>query len=165
MRTIRPTALLTAAISFTSLALFGCAPQEREQAAGGAAPASQPPMAGGEGRDAMPGGTPPMMGGPMMGSPTAPLTPTPELDEAITTADKSGDKKQIATAYAARGTFRMNDEKAGARIKYRAALEDYRKALAADPSNKEAKDNKAMIENIYRSMGRPVPGEEGAAAK
>lgn len=101
-----------------------------------------------------------MMGGPMMAGqtpPNAPLTKTPEMDQAIATADKGKDKKAIAAAYAARGTFRMNDAAAGARIKYKAALEDYRKALAADPTNAEAKSNKEIIEGIYKSMGRPIP--------
>lgn len=105
------------------------------------------------------GGAAPMMG--MGGDPTAPLTPTPEMDVAITKAEASKDAKAIAKAYADRGTFRMNDGKAGARVKYRAALDDYRKALAADPANAEAKNNKDMIENIYRSMNRPIPGADG----
>jgi hypothetical protein len=106
-----------------------------------------------------------MGGAPMMGAgmapPTAPLTPSPDLDKKIAAAEKAGDKKAIAAAYATRGTFHMNDAKAGARVKYRAALDDYRKALQADPANAEAKANKQMIENIYKQMGRPVPGEGG----
>lgn len=105
----------------------------------------------------------PMMGGPMAGGgqapPNAPLTPTAEMDKKIVETEKGGDKKAVAAAYAARGTFRMNDAAAGTKIKYKAALADYRKALAADPTNAEAKDSKAMIESIYKSMGRPVPGE------
>gem|GEM_PF-6608284 len=99
-----------------------------------------------------------MMGG---GNPTAPLTPTPELDKKIADAEKGGDKKVIAAAYAERGYARMTDDNAGARVKYRAALEDFRAALKLDPNNAEATKNKQMIEDIYRSMGRPVPGEEG----
>ena len=103
----------------------------------------------------------PMMGGPMAGGagPNAPLTPTAEMDKKIVEAEKGGDKKAVAVAYAARGTFRMNDSAAGARIKYKSALDDYRKALKADPTNAEAKDSKAMIESIYKSMNRPIPGE------
>jgi hypothetical protein len=104
-------------------------------------------------------------GGEGMAAATAPLTPTPDLDTKIAEAEKASDKKATAVAYATRGTFRMNDDKAGAKVKYRAALDDYRKALSLDPENAEAKDNKAMIESIYKSMGRPVPGEEDNAAK
>jgi hypothetical protein len=54
----------------------------------------------------------------------------------------------------------MNDPKLTPKEKYPKALELYRDALALDASNKEANKNKAMIEAIYKSMGRPVPGEE-----
>ena len=104
-----------------------------------------------------------MGGGP--GGATAPLTPTPELDKAIAAAEKGKDKKATAVAYATRGTVRMNDDAAGAKVKYRAALEDYRKALSLDAANEEAAKNKEMIESIYKSMGRPIPGEEDSAAK
>lgn len=94
------------------------------------------------------------------GAPTAPLTPTPELDMKVERAAKSGDSKALAAALAERGTFRMNDDNAGAKVKYRAALDDYRKALEADPKNEAASKNKSMIEDIYKSMGRPIPGAE-----
>jgi hypothetical protein len=94
------------------------------------------------------------------GAPTAPLTPTPELDVKIEKAGKAGDEKALAAALAERGTFRMNDDNAGAKVKYRAALDDYRKALEADPKNEDAAKNKKMIEDIYTSMGRPIPGAE-----
>ncbi len=100
-----------------------------------------------------------------MAAASAPLTPTLELDKKITEAEKGKDKKATAAAYAARGTVRMNDDKAGAKVKYRAALDDYRKALSLDPENAEAKTNKEMIESIYKSMGRPIPGEEDSATK
>ncbi len=100
----------------------------------------------------------PMSGGPMMGgNPTAPLTPTPELDKAIKDAEAKGDKKTIAAAYASRGFSRMTDDNAGARVKYREALQDFRTALKNDPTNAKAKENKATIEGIYTSMGRPIP--------
>lgn len=128
-----------------------------------AAPGAAPPgqagtmQAGGPG-GVMPQGMPAAM--PGMATATAPLTKTPDLDKKIADAEKSKDKAKIAAAYAGRGTFRMNDAAAGAKVKYRAALEDYRKALAADPTNAEAAQNKQEIESIYTSMGRPIPGEE-----
>lgn len=86
------------------------------------------------------------------------LTPTPQLDAKIASLEKSGkDKKALAAAYADRGDERMMDDPASPRIKYRAALQDYRQALKYDPSNVQAKANKAMIEAIYRKMGRPIP--------
>ena len=123
--------------------------------------ANVPAMAGGAPSSSAPGGpvgAAPFMG---MGDPTAPLTATPAMDKAIADAEKGTDKKAIAAAYTARGIFRMNDDKAGARVKYRASLDDYRAALKADPTNADAKKNKEMIEGIYKSMGRPIPGADG----
>jgi hypothetical protein len=167
--------LLPLTLAATAL-LVGCTLQEAKDtaspapAAGTALPAaaaSSPPGTA-EGEPKMQAGGPggPIMGGaPMMGGgmapPTAPLTPTPELDKKIAAAEKGGDKKAVAAAYATRGTVHMNDAKAGARVKYRAALADYRKALQADPGNAEAKTNKQMIESIYKQMGLPVPGDGG----
>ncbi len=91
----------------------------------------------------------------------APLTPTPELDKAIADAKASGDKKKIAAAYAARGDYRTNeDAKAGQRVKYRAALSDYRNAIKADKTNEQATAGKSQIEQIYTMMGRPIPSVE-----
>lgn len=86
------------------------------------------------------------------------LTPTPQLDAKIASLQKSGkDKKALAAAYADRGDKRMMDDPAAPRVKYRAALQDYRSALKYDPSNVQAKANKAILEAIYRKMGRPIP--------
>ena len=41
--------------------------------------------------------------------------------------------------------------------KYPAALRHYREVVKLDPKNKRAVDNVAMIEGIYKQMGRPVP--------
>lgn len=43
------------------------------------------------------------------------------------------------------------------KVKYRRALSYYREALKLDPTNREAKNNKDMIEKIYKSMNRPIP--------
>ncbi|MES2459090.1 MAG: tetratricopeptide repeat protein [Armatimonadota bacterium] len=129
-----------------------------ESAGGATSPGGMPPG------PANAGGVPPMAGGGnapfaggMGGDPNAPLSASPELDKKIADADKGTDKKAISAAYTERGAARMYDEKAGAKIKYKAALEDFRKALAADPTNKDAKASKDTIESIYTSMGRPVP--------
>lgn len=126
---------------------------------GGPPPGMGAPPPGGGAPPPGPGMGGPMAGGPMAGGsdPMAPLTPTPELDKAIQAAEAKGDKKTIAAAYASRGYSRMTDDNAGQRIKYRKALEDFRTALKNDPANAKAKQNKAVIEEIYTSMGRPVP--------
>ncbi len=70
---------------------------------------------------------------------------------------KAATRKSWRRCWPNRGTLRMNGGPAAPRVKYRAVLVDYRAALQADPNNAEAKANKKLIENIYTSMGRPVP--------
>lgn len=55
------------------------------------------------------------------------------------------------------GTATMMSPKLDRKVKYRNALRLYREALKVDPNNLEAKNNKELIEDIYRSMGRPIP--------
>lgn len=110
------------------------------------------------GKPTMAGGAPAIASGSV--DPFAPLSPTPELDKAIADAEKSGDKKALAAAYAKRGAFRTReDDKAGQRVKYRAALSDFRKAVKLDPANEQATSGKGEIETIYSSMGRPIPSD------
>ena len=67
----------------------------------------------------------------------------------------------LAAAFAARGDYRTNeDAKAGQRVKYRAALSDYRNAIKADKTNEQATAGKSQIEQIYTMMGRPIPSVE-----
>lgn len=47
------------------------------------------------------------------------------------------------------------------REKYRNALQFYREVLKTDSKNEHAMAAKTTIEEIYKSMGRPVPGEGG----
>lgn len=41
--------------------------------------------------------------------------------------------------------------------KYPSALRHYRAVLALDPAQVEAKQSAALIESIYKQMGRPIP--------
>ena len=41
--------------------------------------------------------------------------------------------------------------------KYKPALQRYRRVLELDPGNQEAMANKQQIEEIYQSMGKPIP--------
>ncbi|MDR3708937.1 MAG: tetratricopeptide repeat protein [Capsulimonadaceae bacterium] len=86
------------------------------------------------------------------------VTPTAELDAKIAKMEKTGGSKQeLSLLYSERGGARMMDNQASPHVKYRAALQDYRHALKLDPNNKDAANNKALIESIYRGMGRPIP--------
>ncbi len=66
-------------------------------------------------------------------------------------------KRAYITATVTFGTAVMNSGALAPRQKYPRALNLYREALKLDPKNKEALENKKMIEDIYRQMGRPIP--------
>lgn len=66
-------------------------------------------------------------------------------------------KKGYIDAAVAYGTTTMNSGALTPREKYPIALAVYREVLKLDPKNKEALNNSKMIEEIYKSMGRPVP--------
>lgn len=42
--------------------------------------------------------------------------------------------------------------------KYTKAYVLFKEALKVDPTNRDAKENKELIESVYRSMGRKPPG-------
>ena len=155
-----------------ALALVGCSPEKPAEPETPATPTTTLAHSADDGHGhaapdtaapAPPAGMP--AGGPMAGAtdPYAPLSKTPELDKKIADTQKASDKAAIAAAYAARGMFRMkDDDKAGQRVKYRAALSDFRKALSFHPKDAEALLGKDQIESIYTGMGRPVPSEAEA---
>lgn len=85
-----------------------------------------------------------------------------KYDDAIVLLDK-GDAKQPAVAKAlvaahmGKADFFMSNDQVPPREKYTTALREYRKVLVYDKTNKKALDNIKVIEDIYKSMGRPVP--------
>ncbi|MBX7218362.1 MAG: hypothetical protein K1Y36_00305 [Blastocatellia bacterium] len=101
---------------------------------------------------------------PATGQPeaAAELPPVPESIQKLEKeySAKSGDAKvkaELAKAKLDYGNELMFKSALPPKIKYRAALKMYREVLALDPANEEALKNKAQIEDIYKSMGRPVP--------
>lgn len=66
-------------------------------------------------------------------------------------------RKSYVKATVSLGTIVMTSPLLGPKAKYPRALKLYREALRLDPKNKEALQNKRMIEDIYRSMNRPIP--------
>ncbi len=156
-----------------ALGLLGCSPEKPAEPEAPAATPTAIAHTADDGHNHDSAATPvaptapvaPPAGAPMAGAtdPYAPLSKTPELDKKIADTQKAGEKAAIATAYAARGMFRMkDDDKAGQRVKYRAALADFRKALSFNAKNSDALVGKDQIESIYTSMGRPVPSEAEA---
>jgi hypothetical protein len=66
-------------------------------------------------------------------------------------------KEKAAEAYYQAGHASMVSPNLPPRSKYRGALGHFRSALALNPKHKKAADEKKMIEDIYKQMGRPVP--------
>jgi tetratricopeptide (TPR) repeat protein len=66
-------------------------------------------------------------------------------------------KKAYVEATYKYGHEAMMDAELPPRIKYRAALALFRKALATDPKHKPSLDERKTIEDIYKQMGMPVP--------
>lgn len=66
-------------------------------------------------------------------------------------------KKKYVDATVTYATAVMNSPSMAPKDKYTSSLRLYREALKTDPNNKVAKTNSKMIEDIYRSMGRPIP--------
>jgi tetratricopeptide (TPR) repeat protein len=66
-------------------------------------------------------------------------------------------KEALAGAYFAQGQSTMNDPQLPPMRKYPAALTSFRKVLELDPQHAGAKSNIKLIEDIYTSMGRPIP--------
>lgn len=66
-------------------------------------------------------------------------------------------RKTYAEAIAQLGRSTMLDQAIPAMRRYPAALQMQRRALALDPSNKVALADKKQIEDVYKSMKRPIP--------
>ena len=80
------------------------------------------------------------------------------LEPALKAKPKSVEiAKALSEAYTGKGDVAMNDPALPPRQKYPDALRAFRKAVELDKDNAKAKDSIAMIEGIYKQMGRPVP--------
>jgi tetratricopeptide (TPR) repeat protein len=85
---------------------------------------------------------------------------TKEADEADTKYQKTkseADKKEAIERQMEAANYLMFQADLPPKEKYRPALKRYRRVLELDPNNKEAYANKKQIEDIYESMGRPIP--------
>lgn len=66
-------------------------------------------------------------------------------------------KKELIEKHMAAGNYLMFEAKLSPKKKYGPALKQFKRVLELDPSNQDAMNNKAQIEDIYNSMGRPIP--------
>ena len=83
-----------------------------------------------------------------------------EADDADAKFEKSksdADKKVCVEKQMEAANYLMFQADLPPKKKYRPALKRYRRVLQLDPNNKEAAANKQQIEDIYKSMGMPVP--------
>ena len=81
------------------------------------------------------------------------------LEGALKTSPKDAVaiKTALVEANMALADFNMFNEQLPPFRKYPAALRAYRQVLTYDKANKKASTNIKTIEDIYKSMGRPVP--------
>jgi hypothetical protein len=145
-------ALVLSAVIVTTL---GCASSEPENVPS----PTQAPAASNRPASPSPTGAPAASNAP--GQP-ARTVPTEEQLAALQEAfDKSPSnsaaKIALVGAIVARGDYYMYAEDLAPREKYPKALALYRRAATLDPENATAKTGISTIENIYKSMGRPVP--------
>lgn len=156
MRTIIFYLTLTAALALTA----ACGSPEQTKSSAGNAPQATPrgpaqpsPAAEGPPVATSHGAPPAPQSG---GADTAALDAKIEQAEARAKASGAGpaDKKAAASAYLERANVYYA---AGQPSLYKFALRDFRRALKYDPANEEAQAKKQQIEDIYKSMGRPVP--------
>ncbi|HAX49175.1 MAG TPA: hypothetical protein PK605_12930 [Ignavibacteria bacterium] len=67
------------------------------------------------------------------------------------------DKKEYITKQMSAANYLMFEANLSPKKKYKPALQRYNKVLAIDPKHDEALENKKQIEDIYQSMGMPIP--------
>lgn len=66
-------------------------------------------------------------------------------------------KKELIAKHLTAGNYLMFEANLSPKKKYKPALKHFRRVLELDPTNAEALRNKGQIEEIYTSMGRPIP--------
>ena len=87
----------------------------------------------------------------------APAAPGSSLTAAPDAPAVSGQQQQQAQQLAEEAEKIMLDPALAPRDKYPKALGMFRDALEIDPNNALAAKSITLIEDIYKSMGRPVP--------
>jgi hypothetical protein len=83
-----------------------------------------------------------------------------EADNADTQYMKTkseADKKTCILKQMTAANYLMFEANLSPKKKYKPALKRYNRVLELDPGNAEAMENKKQIEDIYQSMGMPIP--------
>jgi len=66
-------------------------------------------------------------------------------------------KKSLIEKHMDAGNYLMFEANLNPKKKYGPALKHFKRVLELDPNNQEAMNNRMQIEDIYNSMGRPIP--------
>jgi hypothetical protein len=66
-------------------------------------------------------------------------------------------KKTLVEKHMAAGKHLMFEANLNPKKKYGPALKHFKRVLELAPNNQEAMNNRLQIEDIYNSMGRPIP--------
>lgn len=66
-------------------------------------------------------------------------------------------KSYLIEKHMAAGNYLMYQANLNPKKKYGPALKHFKRVLELDPNNQDAMNNRMQIEDIYNSMGRPIP--------
>lgn len=80
-----------------------------------------------------------------------------EADSKYTESKSEKDREECIEKQMLAANFLMFEADLPPKDKYKPALVRYRRVLQLDPKNTEAAQNKKQIEEIYESMGKPIP--------
>ncbi|MBS1550519.1 MAG: hypothetical protein JST15_00440 [Bacteroidetes bacterium] len=80
-----------------------------------------------------------------------------EADAKYRSSKSAADKEVCIEKHILAANYLMFEADLPPKDKYKPALIRYRRVLELDPSNMEAAQNKKQIEDIYESMGKPIP--------
>jgi hypothetical protein len=107
----------------------------------------------------------PAVGGGQSATPGGGATATVEKPASLVKLEKAYEanpndaeaKKKLAEATYEFGHNVMLDNSLGPKVKYPEARRQFKRVLELDPNHEQAAAEKKQIEDIYASMGRPVP--------
>jgi len=80
-----------------------------------------------------------------------------DFENTYKTSSTNENKMALIEKHMAAGKYLMFEAKLNPKKKYGPALKHFKRVLELDPNNKEAMSNRMQIEDIYNSMGRPIP--------
>ncbi|MCX6163735.1 MAG: hypothetical protein NTU73_02550 [Ignavibacteriae bacterium] len=80
-----------------------------------------------------------------------------EFENTYKNKNSEENKKLLLDKHMAAGNYLMFQADLNPKKKYGPALKHFKRVLELDPNNQEAMNNRMQIEDIYNSMGRPIP--------